>query len=113
MRRAMAAALCVLAVGCGNLTHNDYVEARASAECKKIAVCHTGFFDSEYRDHDDCVKEFGNVLDDLEDTVFNDCDYDGDEARRCTSRVNGMGCEDYAEGDASRACDQVWNCYDL
>jgi len=103
--------LVVLAAGCaGELGHNDYVDQRAAVECRKLEKCALGMFESEYRDLEGCEEDVADLLDDLEDTVFNDCDFDGSEASACISRLGSMGCEAYAEGDASEACDLVWDC---
>jgi hypothetical protein len=109
-RRGIGLVLCTSLLGCGDLTRREYVNARADAECQKTAVCHRGFFDSEYRDHEQCVKITSDLLDDLEDTQFFDCRFDGSQAVLCTQRVNNMGCEPFAEGDAVLACDTVWDC---
>ena len=99
-----------LLVGCGEIDHRDYVASRASAECAKYRTCAQGYYESEFRDHDDCLDDVGDALNDLEDTVYDGCDYDGVEARACVSRIRGMSCEDFAEGDAGSACDLVWDC---
>ncbi len=100
----------LLATGCGSLDHKDYVDQRAAAECKQLSVCARGYYESEFRDMDDCVNDWGDDLDDLEDVAFDDCDFDGKEASACVSRIRGLSCEDYAEGDSQGACDLVWDC---
>lgn len=99
--------------GCGELKLSDYRDARARAECNRASVCARGFFESEYVDMEDCIDDESSDLKDLEDTVFDSCDYDGLEAARCVSRIRGLSCEDYVEGEASIACDQVWDCIDV
>ena len=96
--------------GCGALERSDYLDLRSEAECKKLERCSLGYFESEFRDYEDCVRDVGDDLDDFEDAVFDNCDYDGDQARACVSRINSMSCEDYAEGDVGAACDLVWDC---
>ena len=102
--RAMVPLLLLL--GCGELGHNDYVDARAGAECRKLSKCHRGLFESEFRDLDDCEGDLAVV----EVTLFNDCDYDAREAAACVTRVSNMDCASYAQGDAGTACDLVWDC---
>ena len=97
-------------MACGELGHNDYVDARADAECRKIQRCHLGLFEAEYRDFEDCSGDVADTLDDLEDTIYSECDYDGQEARACVVRISNMGCEDYSTGETSNACDLVWEC---
>ena len=99
--------------GCGDMALSDYREARASAECKRSSVCALGFFESEYVDLEDCVDEVSDSLKALEDSIFDSCDYDGMEASRCVSRIRSLSCEDYVEGEASLACDQVWDCINV
>lgn len=70
--------------------------------------CARGYFESEYRDQDDCVDEVGDDLDDHDDNLPDSCDYDGAEASACVSRIRSMSCEEYAEQGSSRACDLVW-----
>lgn len=102
--------LVLMAVGCGSIDHNEYIDRRATAECKKYRVCVQGFYDSEFRDFDDCVDERADSLDEADDNLPNSCDYDGEEARRCVSRVSNMGCEEFTEQSPSSACDLVWDC---
>ena len=96
--------------GCGELDHNDYVDARASAECKKTRICAEGYFESTYRDLDDCERERGDQIDDADDNLPRSCDYDGLEGRECVQRINNMPCEEFAEGAIGAACDLVWHC---
>ena len=99
-------------VGCGALEHNEYVQELAEGTCSKIKSCALGQFESEYRDYDDCVDEVADNIDEFDDNLPRACDFDGEEARRCVSRVRSMGCEEYAEGATSMACDLVWTCND-
>ena len=104
--------LCFFLVGCGPIEkEKDYINARAAAECRQLERCALGFFESEYRDRDDCE---GEVADDIED--YNDaqddngCDYIPEEAGHCVHRVRSMSCEEWGEGEVGSACDLVWNC---
>lgn len=97
-------------VGCGEIDHNDYVDLRAEATCKQLRSCATGYYEFEYRDYDDCVDEVADDIDDADDSLPRSCDYDGEEGRRCVSRLNSMGCEEFAEGAWGEACDLVWVC---
>lgn len=98
--------------GCGEIEHSDYVDARAEAECRKLASCARGYYESEWRDDGDCVDDRADNIDDFDDALPNSCDYDGEEARMCISRINSMSCEEYAEGAMGGACDLVWVCND-
>ena len=109
--RLISLLLLTLAVsGCGDIDHNDYVDARATAECNRTRTCAQGFFESAYRDLDDCVKERGDQIDDFDDALPRSCDYDGTEGRACIKRINAMSCEEFAEGAIGQACDLVWYC---
>lgn len=112
MRSSVVLAMVALS-GCGDMALSDYREARATAECKRSAVCARGFFESEYVDMEDCVDEVSDGLKAMEDSVYDSCDYDGMEASRCVSRIRSLSCEDYIEGEVSIACDQVWDCIDV
>lgn len=100
--------LALSAAACGQLDHKDYVNARAEAECKNLRSCARGYFESEYKDYEDCVDEVGDTIDDRDDDLPKECDYDGVEARECVSRIRSMTCEEYVEGSTSSACDLVW-----
>ena len=110
--RASIMVLVVGLIGCGGLSHRDYLEARSTVECKKIRTCQLGYYESEYRDFEDCVDDRQDDQDDIDDTVYDGCDYDDIEARACVSRINSMGCEDYVENGPASACDLVWDCND-
>ena len=100
----------LMAFGCGSLDHKDYTLKRGAAECGKYATCAKGYYESEFRDIDDCIDDLSDDLDDRSDTIFDNCEYDGNEASSCVSRIRNLSCEDFSEGDAQGACDLVWDC---
>lgn len=100
------------ALGCGELDHSDYIDSRATSECKQYRACAEGYYESTFKDFDDCVDARGDFLDKRDDDLPRSCDYDGAEARRCVSRIDSMGCEEFAEEASGNACDLVWSCND-
>lgn len=102
----------LLVAACGSIEERaDYVDRRAAAECGQIERCELGFFESEYRDRDDCIDERSKQLDEASDALNDqDCTYVPEQAGACVSRIRSFDCEEWAEGEAASACDLVWNC---
>ena len=106
-----AASLLLCACAGSYATASDYGEARATAECGRIQRCDLGFYDSEYSSQEDCVDERGDEIEEQNDQLDEaDCRFSSEQAGACVSRIRGMSCEDWAENDASQACDLVWDC---
>lgn len=103
----------LLLLGCGGIEEQgDYELARAEAECRQLERCELGYFESEFRDMEDCVDDredrFHDADNELDDA---DCIYDPDQAAFCVDRIEAMGCEDWARsGNGNKACDLVWDC---
>lgn len=106
MRFAM---LLSLLMACG-VDERDYSERRAVAECNTLDTCARGYYEHEYRHHDDCIHERTDDIEDQIDRWYDRCHYDPQEARRCISRIRSLSCADWARGDADRACDLVFDC---
>lgn len=104
---------CLVFLACGGIEdQGDYEHARADAECRELERCELGFFESEYRDLEDCIDDreehIGDADDELDDA---DCLYDPEQAAFCVQKVQSMSCLEWAEsGNGNKACDLVWDC---
>ncbi len=98
-------------LGC-SVPEEDYSTRRGVAECNKIEHCLAGEFESAYGDFDHCVDALGDVVDSVIASEYQGCSFDGREATRCLSRIQGLSCEEYAIGAANLACDIVYVCGD-
>lgn len=103
-------ALAVMA-GCGIEDQAEYVAERAEAECERLEACALGFFEAEYTSPEDCLEERNEALEEEADLYDDlDCKFVPEEAGPCVSRVRGLSCEDWQEGEIGQACDLVWDC---
>jgi hypothetical protein len=89
----------------------DYAQLRAQAECRQIERCERGYFESEYSSFDDCVEDHATALEDEHEAQeVSDCVYVPEEARKCVTLIRSFDCEDWAELDAFKACNLVYEC---
>jgi len=110
-RISAIAAASALAVGCASVEESDFATELAVVECRTLKKCALGQFESDYDGKmNDCVDDRGDLLDDFVEITSDICEYDVDQATQCVRRVDGMSCEDWAEGDGARACDLVYDC---
>ena len=102
----------VLLTACGPIDdEDDYAESRAAVECAQVERCELGYFESEYRDRDDCVDERAEKIQEANDAQDDrGCSYVPEQAGHCVRRIRSFDCEEWAVGQANAACDLVWNC---
>ena len=108
----MRSAAALLLVGCGAIENpKDYADARARAECARIQSCELGRFESDFSSEEDCLDDRADVIEDNNDDLDDaDCRFVPEEAGACVSRIRGLSCESWFEGESSLACDLVWTC---
>lgn len=109
-RLALAPALLLAACG-GEVTQDEFAAEFAPLWCDQQRACARGFYESEYRDDEDCVT---SVQEDKEsESEANDaagCVFDADEAQACLAAIREATCEEWYEGDADEDCADVWTC---
>jgi len=102
-----------LLAACSPVEESEFATELAVVECRRIKTCARGEFESIYAGKmNDCVDSRGDALDDVVETYAGICAFDEDQASLCVRRVDGMRCEDWAEGDGARVCDLVYDCSD-
>lgn len=108
----MRSAAALLLIGCGGIeSPSDYADARARAECGRIHTCELGRFEADFSDDEDCIDERTDDIDENNDDLDEaDCRYVPEEAGACVTRIRGLSCESWAEGESGLACDLVWDC---
>lgn len=112
-----ASALCrslslvVLAACGGDLTQETFPTEVAPVICQQTRTCALGYYESEYRDEDDCISQVEEQY--SAEGTENDaagCVFDLEEAEACVEALKGATCEEWFEGDALEDCADVWTC---
>jgi hypothetical protein len=105
--------LLALLAACSPVEESKFATELAVVECRRIKACARGEFESVYAGKmNDCVDSRGESLDEVVEGNREVCEFDADQATLCVRRVDGMRCEDWAEGDGARVCDLVFDCSD-
>jgi len=111
MMQALTGLLLSTLAGCAIGDEDDYIDKRATAECKRIERCFLGEFQSQFSGREDCENLVADELQAEQEILQDaDCDYDPAEARRCVRRINNLSCADWIERGTPGACDLVYTC---
>ena len=114
--RLAAALVCAIPLltlaACGSdLSQETFPTEVAPVICDQTRTCALGYFESEYRDEDDClttIEEQFSVEGSENDAKG--CVFDIEEAKACIEALKGATCEQWFEGDAIEDCADVWTC---
>ena len=102
----------VLLTACGGeVSQEDFPAEFAPLWCDQQRTCARGFFESEFRDEQDCissVQEDKEALGEQNDAAG--CVFDAEEAQACLIAIREASCEDWYEGEAEEDCAEVWTC---
>jgi hypothetical protein len=99
----------LLIAACGP-SRADFVDEYIEALCEWAMDCQEEEGRIVYEDQEEC-EEFGGTI--IDESDFDDCDYDKDAAKECIDAVRNLDCEpsdDFFED--MEVCDKVWTCPD-
>jgi hypothetical protein len=110
MNRLIPALL--LCVACGtDLDASNFPDEIAPIVCDKTEVCALGYFESTWRDQDDCIAEIAEEWRTIGTEMdAQGCVFDAEEAAACMDSFQEADCEAWYEQSPDEDCADVWVC---
>ena len=95
------------------VTEDNYLVKLGNVWCDRQEECNRADFEREYRDHKDCLDDFLDTWEPVQDCAMEaGCEYNPEEVRACRTQLRTESCEDFDDGDWNRDCDDTYDCTD-
>lgn len=109
MRRTLLVLLAACGPSSDGIPKDDFAYWGADILCERYRECQRGVFESAWYSMGDCQRDVERDLGLLVELMDDlDCDYDAKEAAVAYQDIDEMTCEEFYEGEATEATDDIW-----
>lgn len=92
----------------GCLTPESYVNKQMQIYCDRLYECDKAAFEASYSDMGDCIDDNVDFFEEAAACAVEECTWDGEAASACLHDQATTTCEDWASGDFTNECEQVF-----